>query len=434
MYTLRPPAPALRPFIENYWFVTATASAPLDLSVDVYVDARADLVFTFGAPYTRTVAGAQPVAMSHSNLDAQRLRAIRIEQRGAIVVSGVRFHAAGLAPFVRPPNGLSDFTDRTLPLEEAFGPDGPALDVALRRAVPDADAQTALLDAFLLARLAPAPGAAVFQSLMAHIEAEGGLVRMDALFADAGLSARHGTRLFRTHLGLGPKTYARVVRFQRALALLRADPGCTLAEVAATCGFYDQPHFVREFKAYAGVAPKERVGYFPVGGPADFSPNVVRFVQDHPPESVEAAAPPHPEETMATDIPTKDAPLTLKTPPLTSEYTMHREHSAPLGREVLVCTVGKTVLHYELRCVTDLHAMLRAHGDWMELGSADEQKPAKEGTVEAWGRSPTNPVGGFYGLKKGLRGRFGMYLPPLLEALGLAEVTHEARGNRMRAL
>jgi len=103
------------------------------------------------------------------------------------------------------------------------------------------------------------------------------------------------------------------------------------------------------------------------------------------------------------------------------------------GEEILVCTVGKTILHYNMRCINDLHNMLKKHGDWMELGSADEQKPAKDGTVEAWGRSKSNPVGGWYGLKKGFRGRFGMYLPPLMEALGLAEVTHEARGNKMRA-
>lgn len=77
--------------------------------------------------------------------------------------------------------------------------------------------------------------------------------------------------------------------------------------------------------------------------------------------------------------------------------------------------------------------MLVAHGDWIALGSADEQKPAGEGTVEAWARSEANPVGGFYGLKKGLRGRFGMYVPPLLEALGLAELEHNPRNNRMRA-
>ncbi len=131
-------------------------------------------------------------------------------------------------------------------------------------------------------------------------------------------------------------------------------------------------------------------------------------------------------------IGTKDNPMPLKTPPLTSEYTMHVAEKE--GQEILVCTVGKTVLHYDIRCLNDLHAMLKAHGDWMELGSADEQKPAKEGTVEAWGRAENNPVGGWYGLKKGLRGRFAMYIPPLMEALGLAEVTHEAKGNKMRAI
>ena len=129
---------------------------------------------------------------------------------------------------------------------------------------------------------------------------------------------------------------------------------------------------------------------------------------------------------------TRDDPWQLKTPSGSSEYTLYRdEKSEP---PTLVCTVGKTVLLYDLRCIDDLHAMLKQHGDWIELGSADEQKPAKEGTVEAWARSPTNPIGGWYGLKKGLRGRFGMYIPPLLEVLGLAEVEHQARGNRMRAL
>ena len=129
---------------------------------------------------------------------------------------------------------------------------------------------------------------------------------------------------------------------------------------------------------------------------------------------------------------TKDDPWRLTTPSGSSSYTLYRDdtHNPP----ALVCTVGKTVLLYDARCIDDLHAMLKQHGDWMELGSADEQKPAKEGTVEAWGRSPTNPIGGWYGLKKGLRGRFAMYIPPLLEVLGLAEVEHQARGNRMRAI
>jgi len=134
---------------------------------------------------------------------------------------------------------------------------------------------------------------------------------------------------------------------------------------------------------------------------------------------------------MTNEEGTKENPWILKTPSLTSEYTMYKDSKDEV--DILVCTVGKTVLHYDYRCLADLHEMLKQHGDWMVLGSTDEQKIVQEGTVEAWGRSEKNPVGGWYGLKKGLRGRFGMYIPPLMEKLGLAEITHEAKGNKMRA-
>lgn len=129
---------------------------------------------------------------------------------------------------------------------------------------------------------------------------------------------------------------------------------------------------------------------------------------------------------------TKEDPWTLTTAPGSSQYTMYRdEESDPPS---LVCQVGTTRLTYRLSAVEDLHAWLREQGDWVELGAADEKKPAAEGTVEAWGRSPENPVGGWYGLRNGYRGRFGMYLPPLLEELGLVELTHQPRGNKVRAV
>ncbi|HZY44299.1 MAG TPA: hypothetical protein VFF70_06060 [Anaerolineae bacterium] len=128
---------------------------------------------------------------------------------------------------------------------------------------------------------------------------------------------------------------------------------------------------------------------------------------------------------------TREKPWQLKTASGSSEYMMYRDESA--NPPALMCLVGSTTLSYQLRSLDDLQAMLKRHGDWMLLGSADEQKPAADGTVEAWGRSASNPVGGWYGLKKGLRGRFGMYLPPLMELLGLAEVEHNAKNNRMRA-
>jgi hypothetical protein len=135
---------------------------------------------------------------------------------------------------------------------------------------------------------------------------------------------------------------------------------------------------------------------------------------------------------MSNGAGTKDDPWRLRTAPGSSEYTMYRD--ADSDPQALVCQVGSTTLKYHQGAIDDLHAWLQGQGDWVELGAADEKKDAAAGTVEAWGRAPDNPVGGWYGLRKGYRGRFGMYLPPLLEELGLAELTHEKRNNRVRAL
>lgn len=132
-------------------------------------------------------------------------------------------------------------------------------------------------------------------------------------------------------------------------------------------------------------------------------------------------------------IGTKDNPTLLKTPPGSSEYTMHLGKNKE-GTEVIVCTVGKTVLHYDIRSIQDLHKMLLDYGDWMLLGSKDEKVLTKEGTVEHWARSSDNPIGGWYGLKKNLRGRFAMYIPPLMEHLELVELEHNKRNNRIRAI
>jgi hypothetical protein len=129
---------------------------------------------------------------------------------------------------------------------------------------------------------------------------------------------------------------------------------------------------------------------------------------------------------------TKERPWRLTTPSGGSEFEAYRDESAE--PPAIVVQAGKTQLKYQLRALEDLRAMLQAHGDWMPLGSADEQKPAADGTVEAWARSPDNPVGGWYGLRKGYRGRFAMYVPPIMKKLGLAEVEEQPRNNRMRAL
>lgn len=278
MYSLRSPRETLRPYIEHYWFVHAPPGQPLDLTVDVFVDARADLVFNFGAPWTRTPHGGRARLVRGSVLDAQRLVPIKIRQAGQVVLAGARFHAAGLAAFVTA--SVHAWTGRVLPVEAVFGRGVARLSRALRESAGDADAQAALLDAFFAERLDVTDGKQTLWVLTSAIVGAGGLLRMDELCRARGVSIRQLDRLFRAHVGVSPKTFARIVRFQSALAQLTRDPGCTLADVAARSGYYDQPHFVREFKRFAGAAPKHQIGYFPPEAPTDFSPNLVQFVQD----------------------------------------------------------------------------------------------------------------------------------------------------------
>jgi AraC-like DNA-binding protein len=283
MYVLRQPVEALRPYIEHYWFVSQAPDEVVDLRVDVFVDARADLLFNFDAPYRREVIGGATVELAESNLDAQRLAPIRIIQRGSVRIAGVRFHLGGLAPFAREP--LAPFTDLTPAPDAVLGPQVLALEAALR-ADPDPDEAAKLLDAFFLDRFTPPPAA--FARALEKLTTTGGRASVADLATASGVSPRQIERLFSRHLGIPPKTVGRIVRFQGALRSLMADPGCPLGELAAGAGYYDQAHFIRDFRLFSGGVPRGYRGYYPPEGPADFAPNVVAFIQDAP-----AAAAPH---------------------------------------------------------------------------------------------------------------------------------------------
>lgn len=235
------------------------------------LEARADLIFNFGAPYQRTRLGEATVEHRASNVDAQRRYPIRIAQQGEVACVGVRFRTGGLTAFTDVPMHI--LTDRTVPLAEVFGPAGLALEEELRRS-----ASTQLLDDFFRDRWKPPD--ARFLRLLERIPESAGV---EALCSLEGVSVRTADRLFARHLGLSPKLMARVARFQRALQSLMRDPGVTLAEVAAACGYYDQPHFIKDFRLFSGGVPRQHRGYFPADGPADFAPNVVQFLQDGEP-------------------------------------------------------------------------------------------------------------------------------------------------------
>jgi AraC-like DNA-binding protein len=278
MYKLAVPHADLLPFVEHYWAVTANPGEEIDLSVNVYVDARADLVFNFGAPYLRGVIGRHAVTFSASNLDAQRNVPITIVQRGAVATAGVRFRTGGLSPFVREP--MARYTNRTPGIAEVFGDVSLRLDASLSDCRSDIDTQKELLDAFLLERLDLDASYATFIGVKAEIENNGGLVPVEEASRSAGISPRNLGRLFGRFLGFSPKYFARIVRFQKALRILMNDATTTLGTVSAECGYFDQSHFVRDFRRFTGGVPRGYRGYYPPEVPADFAPNVVRFVQD----------------------------------------------------------------------------------------------------------------------------------------------------------
>lgn len=275
MYQLRFPDPLLAPYIENYWFVTPD-DGPVELKVEVFVDGRADLIFNFGAPYSREVIGGETASRAASNLDAQRLVPIRIVQRGLVRIVGVRFRLGGLGPFVG--GDLRPYTNLTPSPAEVFGPDVVALEEALKEAGPDEAA--GLLDRFFQARLEVDAGRAPFERALASLVESNGAVSVDQAARRAGVSVRQVDRLFARQVGVAPKTVARILRFQSTLRALMGDPGGPLAGVAAEAGYFDQAHFIREFKQMSGGVPRGYRGYFPPEGPRDFAPNVVVFVQD----------------------------------------------------------------------------------------------------------------------------------------------------------
>jgi len=287
VYQLRKPHGDLAPWIEHYWFVTSD-HGPVDIRVDVFVDGRADLIFNFGVPYVREVIGGAKTKHGRSNLDAQRLVPIRILQRGLVRIAGVRFRLGGLGPFTREP--LAPFTSLTPAPSAVLGAGARKLDAALK-ATTDIDAQARLLDAFFLERLAIDDAYGGFGAALGRLVASDGNATIEETARVAAVSSRQVDRLFARYLGIAPKVVARILRFQRTIRGLMQDPSGSLAELAVSAGYFDQAHFIKDFKRLSGGVPRGYRGYYPPESPTDFAPNVVVFLQDAAPRRARASEP-----------------------------------------------------------------------------------------------------------------------------------------------
>lgn len=279
MYRIGQVDTRLQRFVANYWMVHCDPGVTYELSVDVYVDAMADLVISDGVAYRRVSADGDSVWVEHPNVDAQRTRPIRIEQSGEVRVVGVRFRRLGLAAFSR--QAMHELTDRIVPLHTVF--DDPAgadttADLAGRLAQHSGDtaAQSRVLDRFLLARLDPPPELEQLGAALATFERRQRSATVAQFARMVGVSTRQLDRSCARFVGLTPKVLLQVVRFQQALSSMMSDESCVLGEVAARFGYADQSHLVREFHRFAGGVPARFRGYLPEVG-NDFAPNTVRY-------------------------------------------------------------------------------------------------------------------------------------------------------------
>ena len=275
MYRLAYPSTQLKRFIETYWFVTSSPDEEFQLEVDVYVDAQADMVVNFGSPYSRLSKMGDEEEIAFSSIDAQRSLPVTIRQSGNVQLCGVRFRRGGLAAFTD--KSMRELTDLVVPIAQVFGPEADAFRNRLVEEHGKDDASTELLDRFFAERLIPRSSYLRFLDLRDHLEAVApDIPTVDGLADLAGLSRRSIERLFSKYVGITPKLYLRIERFQFALRRMMDDPFCDLGEITHAAGYYDQPHLVKEFHALAGGVPRQYRGYLPDEG-IDFAPNVVRY-------------------------------------------------------------------------------------------------------------------------------------------------------------
>ena len=267
-------------FIECFWFLRTEVSPPRQLEEHIFTDGRADFVLSFGSPYLRFRAGRQDqVQMVRSNLDAQRRYPVNIVQQGHIDLIGVRFRPGGLAAFVRVP--VSELDGLTLGLREVFGQAGDDLEQQLYEAAGRYDLQVRLLNGFFMDLLKVPDEHELVAHVAATIERQRGQVSVHALSDMYGYSIRTLDRQFQQVMGFAPKFYARTVRFRHALSFLVHNPTIEWAGIIANCGYYDQPHFIKEFVEFTGTQPEAyRARLWDDGVPS--APNYVQFLQDNP--------------------------------------------------------------------------------------------------------------------------------------------------------
>jgi AraC-like DNA-binding protein len=240
------PAPSLLRFIECYWFLRADGSAAWDPQ-PILPDGCMELVFNLGSRLRRCHPDGRSELQPPRMLVGQMDHHVSVRAGGPIDVVGVRFHPWGAHPLLRFP--MAELANALVPLEDVA-----ALPERLWSGQSVED-RTRALDGILAPRFesADSPDVDLERALRAVVEAEG-RISVDALAADMGVGTRQLERRFRERVGLGPKRFAKVLRFQSVFRRSLVDER-PWAALALDCGYFDQAHFIRDFKSFTGSSP-----------------------------------------------------------------------------------------------------------------------------------------------------------------------------------
>jgi AraC-like DNA-binding protein len=270
VYTEYPASLELRPFVQCYTrFASATPTAaagragglgaeealvPLDdpLVDRVIACAHTFLSFNFGDPLPLTPDGSQ-LMTGRAHVVGAVTRPGTMPVAGRVDLFGVTFRPGWASAFLRLP--AAALTDQVLSLEQAWGRSGRALTEQLLEA-PTVAARIRLVEQELWRRLAGLPASArTVPAIADHIVRHRGAITVEQLCAAFGFSRQHLARQFRASVGLSPKLFCRVVRFQNALDRVTSSPPSGWARAALELGYYDQAHLIAEFKEFTGFTP-----------------------------------------------------------------------------------------------------------------------------------------------------------------------------------
>jgi len=252
-----PPSPVLSPFVERLWTLAGHASELTEAAQPVLPDGRPELVLHLGDPFER-VTGDVAQRQARLLFAGQLTEQLTLRPTGTMAVAGVRFHPFGAAAFLPVPQ--HELTGLTVGLGEVSRPLARAL-ARVGEQTDDVRCALPLVEVALTGCVRQSHRTDVRLPFVSRrILDTKGLVSIDALARQVSISRRHLERRFQDVVGISPKRLARVTRFQNALHILEeSDPRRSGAATAATCGYADQSHFIREFRQLAGCSPSEHM-------------------------------------------------------------------------------------------------------------------------------------------------------------------------------